>query len=61
MARSEVLAVGPRQLPESGTIQVWVDAGSGGGGQRIRVSVGDLRVAEQDDGQGRLALYSLRT
>jgi hypothetical protein len=60
MAHSEILAVGPRALPEHGTVRVWVDAGSGGVGQTITVSVGDLQVAERDSGEGRSALYTLR-
>lgn len=60
MAQSEILAVGPRDLPSSGTILVWVDAGSGGG-HKIRVPVERLRLAESDQGEGRAALYHLRT
>lgn len=58
MERAEVLAVGPRDLPKSGTVLVWVDAGSGSG-QKISVSVERLRVAERDNGQGTAALYHL--
>ena len=56
---SSVLVVGPRELPESGTVTVWVDAGSTSG-QTIAVRVRDLRLAEADDGGGDTALYSLR-
>ena len=61
MTRFEILAVGPRELPDIGTVQVWVDSGSGGGGQTITVPVGDLRVADLDSGEGRSAIYALRT
>lgn len=61
MACCEILVVGPRELPGYGTVSVWIDAGSGAGGQRVTVPVSDLRVAELDDGQGRTAIYSLRT
>ncbi|MDG4830984.1 hypothetical protein O7627_16960 [Solwaraspora sp. WMMD1047] len=60
MAHSEVLAVGPRSLPEHGTVEVRVDAGSGATGQTITVPVGDLRIAELDNGKGSSALYALR-
>ncbi|SCG77208.1 hypothetical protein GA0070623_4205 [Micromonospora rifamycinica] len=60
MLRSEVLAVGPRELPEHGSVRVWMDAGSGTTGQHIVVAVQDLRVAEQDRGEGTTALYALR-
>ncbi|MEH1016438.1 hypothetical protein V6U90_25450 [Micromonospora sp. CPCC 206060] len=55
-----ILAVGPRELPTSGTVQVWVDSGTGSG-QQIEVPVRDLQVAECDQGEGRSALYKLRT
>lgn len=62
MGRSEILAVGPRELPESGTVELRVDVGSGGGGgQRIMADVNDLRVDERDSGEGTLALYAVRT
>lgn len=59
-ARSGVLAVGPRDLPSSGTVLVWVDAGSTNG-QKITVPVERLRLSEQDKGEGRAALHELET
>lgn len=61
MEHGEILAVGPRELPDSGPVEVWFDAGSGGNGQRFAVPVEDLELAERDGGEGRFALYSLRT
>lgn len=58
---TRLLVVGPRELPESGAVEVWADAGSGGSGQEIDVLVRDLKLAEMDDGQGRSAIYELRT
>lgn len=55
-----ILAVGPRELPERGTVTVWVDCGSTSG-QQLTVSVRDLTVAEMDDGRGDSAIYTLRT
>lgn len=60
MTDSRVLVVGPRQLPASGTVEVWADAGSGASGQRIAVPVTDLQVAEMDNGAGSYAIYLLR-
>ena len=54
-----VLAVGPRELPPSGTVMVWVDSGNTAG-HEISVPVENLQVAELDDGQGRSAIYTLR-
>jgi hypothetical protein len=61
MAGGQVLVVGPRELPASGTVEVWADAGSGGVGQRFAVPVTDLRIAEVDSGTGRYAVYALRS
>lgn len=61
MGNDTILAVGPRALPDNGTVQVWFDAGSSGNGQRFAVPVEDLELAEQDRGEGPFALYSLRT
>ncbi|MDG4764909.1 hypothetical protein O7632_12475 [Solwaraspora sp. WMMD406] len=58
---STVLVVGPRELPASGTVEVWADAGSGGSGQRINVPVTDLQVAEMDNGAGTYAIYLLHS
>jgi hypothetical protein len=58
---STVLVVGPRELPASGTVEVWADAGSGGVGQRITVPVTDLQMADVDSGNGRYAVYALRS
>jgi len=52
-----ILAVGPRDLPDNGLIQVWVDSGSGSG-HEIMVPAADLAVAEQDDGHGASAIYA---
>lgn len=61
MAVPGILVVGPRDLPESGTVRVWVDVGSGGSGQKITVPFENLRRADRDDGQGRAAIYQLTT
>lgn len=55
-----ILVVGPRELPEHGTVQIWADSGSGGTGQRVDVAVDRLRLAEIDSGEGTKALYRLR-
>lgn len=60
MEQSGILAVGPRELPESGTVRVWVDAGSCSG-QRITVPVERLSLSERDKGEGGSALYDLAT
>ncbi|GIF04309.1 hypothetical protein Asi03nite_18470 [Actinoplanes siamensis] len=54
-----ILAVGPRKLPDHGTVQVWVDSGSGGG-HEITVPANHLSVAEMDDGQSETAIYTLQ-
>lgn len=56
---SAILAVGPRKLPDSGTVQVWVDSGSGSGHQLV-VPADHLAVADLDDGQGASAVYTLQ-
>lgn len=56
-----ILVVGPRELPGNGLVEIWADAGSGGSGQQITVSVRDLTLVGIDDGCGRSALYELRT
>lgn len=53
-----ILAVGPRELPDEGTVLVWLDSGSGTG-HEVPVPVGHLQVAEMDDGQGASAIYAL--
>ena len=53
----EFLGIGPRDLPNSGDVLMWVDAGSGATGQRIRVNVRNLRLAEVDNGRGASAIY----
>ncbi|MFY1704691.1 hypothetical protein ACN28G_23680 [Micromonospora sp. WMMA1923] len=60
METGEILAVGPRELPQNGTVQVWVDAGSGSSGQRIVVPVTSLQPDDNDHGEGKTALYILR-
>lgn len=52
--------VGPRELPKNGQARVWIDSGSGPGHQ-ISVRPEDLTLSELDDGQGRTAIYNLRT
>ncbi|WDZ85651.1 hypothetical protein [Micromonospora cathayae] len=52
-----ILAVGPRKLPERGTVEVWFDTGSGARGQRATVSVQRLTLADLDRGEGTTALY----
>jgi hypothetical protein len=54
-----ILAVGPRELPPSGMVLVWIDSGNTTGHQ-VSVPVGELHVAELDDGQGTSAIYALR-
>jgi hypothetical protein len=56
---STILAVGPRKLPNSGLVQVWVDSGSGSGHQ-ISVPADHLALAEMDDGRGPSAIYALQ-
>ena len=56
---SAILAVGPRMLPDSGTVPVWVDCGSGAG-HTIEVPADHLVVADMDDGQGTSAIYNLQ-
>jgi len=53
-----VLAVGPRELPDHGWVQVWVDSGNTAG-YEIPVPVESLRVADLDDGQGGSAIYTI--
>lgn len=55
-----VLMVGPREPPRQGQVWVWIDSGSGPG-HKISVHPGDLTLSELDDGQGRAAIYNLRT
>ncbi|MFY1699159.1 MULTISPECIES: hypothetical protein [unclassified Solwaraspora] len=52
-----ILVIGPRELPKTDTVEVWCDAGSGGTGQRVMVSVKLLTLSERDRGEGRAALY----
>lgn len=55
-----ILVIGPRELPGTGTVRVWADAGSGAGrGQPITVSVNELTLSDHDRGEGRSALYML--
>lgn len=61
MDPTTILVIGPRELPGTGTVEVWADAGSGGGrGQPITVSVKDLVVSDRDPGKGCSALYALQ-
>lgn len=53
-----ILAVGPRELPDGGKVRIWVDTGSGPG-HEILVPAADLTVAEEDDGEGVAAVYTL--
>jgi hypothetical protein len=59
MAMNAILAVGPRELPPSGTVRVWIDSGNTTGHQ-FSVPVEQLQVADLDDGQGTSAIYALR-
>jgi|tagenome__1003787_1003787.scaffolds.fasta_scaffold18111728_1 hypothetical protein len=59
MAMNAVLAVGPRELPPSGMVLVWIDSGNTTGHQ-VPVPVEVLHLAEQDDGRGTSAIYALR-
>jgi hypothetical protein len=52
-----ILAIGPRELPDEDTVEVWFDAGSGTTGQRVMVSVKRLTLSDQDRGEGTTALY----
>ncbi|MDG4833257.1 hypothetical protein O7627_28705 [Solwaraspora sp. WMMD1047] len=52
-----VLAVGPRELPRTETVEVWFDAGSGWTGQRLTVPVRRLTLSDLDRGEGSTALY----
>lgn len=56
---SAILAVGPRKLPDGGTVRVWVDLGSGSG-HEITVPADHLAVADMDDGQSATAIYTLQ-
>lgn len=52
-----ILAIGPRELPRTETVEVWFDAGSGLTGQRFMVPVKQLTLSDLDRGEGRSALY----
>ncbi|MGW1059643.1 hypothetical protein [Micromonospora rubida] len=52
-----ILAIGPRELPDGGTVGVWFDAGSGAKGQHVTVPVKNLTLSDQDRGEGVTALY----
>ncbi len=53
-----ILAVGPRRLPDSGTVRVWLDSGSGTG-HEVMVPTDHLSLAEIDNGQTDTAIYNL--
>lgn len=55
---SAILAVGPRDLPTDGTVQVWIDSGNTVG-RNISVPVDELQVADMDDGESDAAIYVL--
>ena len=59
MAMNAILAVGPRELPPSGMVTVWIDSGNTTGHQ-VAVPVEELHVAELDDGRGESAINALR-
>lgn len=52
-----ILAIGPRELPQTETVEVWFDAGSGSLGQQVTVSVKRLTLSGLDRGEGPRALY----
>jgi hypothetical protein len=52
-----ILAIGPRTLPTTEAVEVWLDAGSGSTGQRVMVSVKQLTLSDLDRGEGATALY----
>lgn len=56
---AEALVVGPRQLPGSGLVRVWIEGGSGGGSY-IKVRREQLAPAEMDSGEGEAAIYRPR-
>jgi hypothetical protein len=45
-----ILAIGPRDLPGKEMVEVWVDAGSGSAGQRVKVPVRHLPLSDRDRG-----------
>ena len=53
-----ILTVGPRDLPTTGMVGVWIDTGAGPGYVR-KVPVSQLKLAELDDGEGPAAFYTL--
>lgn len=57
--RFSCIVVGPRPLPASGLVEVWIDTGSGPG-QRQHVPVRRLFLDSTDDGSGEHAIYCLR-
>lgn len=52
-----ILGIGPRELPDTGLVEVRFDAGSGGTGQRVMVPTKLLTLSERDQGEGVTALY----
>ena len=52
-----ILAIGPRELPRTEAVEVWLDAGRGWTGQRVTVSVKQLTLSDLDRGEGTTALY----
>ncbi|BCJ58656.1 hypothetical protein [Micromonospora endophytica] len=56
-----ILAIGPRELPRTEMIEVWLDAGSGSTGQRVMVPVKRLTRSDLDRGEGATALYEYET
>ncbi|MDG4789652.1 hypothetical protein O7626_27635 [Micromonospora sp. WMMD1102] len=52
-----ILALGPRELPGSGLVELWFDAGSGWTGQRVMVPLKQLTLSDRDRGEGVTALY----
>nr|MDT0659683.1 hypothetical protein [Micromonospora sp. DSM 115978] len=52
-----ILAIGPRELPDAGPVEVRFDSGSGSTGQRITIPVEALTLSDLDRGEGRTALY----
>ncbi|MEU4160874.1 hypothetical protein [Actinoplanes sp. NPDC026670] len=54
-----VKVVGPRQLPESGTVEVWFDTGSRAGVMRPALP-SQLVLDPADNGEGTAAIYEIR-
>ncbi|MFI7076974.1 hypothetical protein ACIBO1_06760 [Micromonospora sp. NPDC049903] len=56
-----ILAIHPRELPKTETVEVRLDAGSGSTGQRVMILVERLTLSDLDQGEGVTALYEYET